>query len=166
MLTILPTLDIVKYDDTVPGGVLRRRSVDVIDFNIEVRELALAMVETMFEANGVGLAAPQVGHNRNLFVMRTEQGLNLDNREAQVIFNPFVLNMSADTVMGVEGCLSIPGVIGKVARAIDLQFAYTDIDGNRKVEGLTGFHARIFQHEFDHLVGTLFIDRAVALART
>lgn len=111
----------------------------------------------MFEADGVGLAAPQIGKNIRMFVMNMNSG----GKDAVVVavVNPIIVSHSAATVVAEEGCLSIPGLYGKVERWKELVMEYTDLDGDRRVLKLAGMNARVVQHEVDHLDGVLFIDK-------
>jgi peptide deformylase len=157
METIAVTLDIVKIDQA--ADILRAQSVDA-ELNDEIRDLCTKMITTMYEANGVGLAAPQVGKNLNIFVMRTTYGIENDINEHLVLINPRTVKQSGTPVVGVEGCLSIPGLIGEVKRFPTIQCAYTDENGVTHEKTFTDMEARIYQHENDHLNGILFLDRA------
>ena len=159
-------LDIVKTDERImklmPGAsthVLRQICKDVKTFNQDLHDLTQNLVETMFAANGVGLAAPQVGVPLSIFVMRTAQGIELDTKEVHILINPTAA-MSGETYKDMEGCLSIPGLLGRVQRYKQLACACQDTEGKPQVNTLDGLAARIFQHELDHLSGVLFVDRA------
>jgi len=155
-------LDIVKYSG--PTSSLRKPSVDVTEFNREIRDFAIAMSETMFGSNGVGLAAPQVDRHLNMFVMMTDEALTKPTvRKSRVLINPRIISESKFTVDGIEGCLSIPGLTGVVERPIEMLVGYLDKNGHPCETMLSGLAARIFYHEFDHLNGTLFFDRATRL---
>jgi len=146
---------------TVPAAVLRHKARKVVDFGSELQELIDDMIETMRAAPGVGLAAPQV--NVSLRVIVVEFGDEDDQKvspKLYVVVNPEIVRFSQETVMGTEGCLSIPGFVGDVNR-----FQAVTIKGlNRHGKPLRiraeGWLARIFQHEIDHLDGVLYIDRA------
>jgi peptide deformylase len=160
---IFPILKLTG-EDRKALTILRRTSVDVTDFNDELRELVASMIETLFAANGVGLAAPQIGRNLNLFVMRTQAGIVNDNREVRVVINPNTIievgeDVSTDNEK-IESCPSIPGVTGRVTRCHEIRCVYWDETGHRHDESLKGMEARIYQHERDHLVGKLFVDLA------
>ena len=165
-------LDIVKADthttpsnfiQVVPGfqtTILRRVGLDILTFNKDLHDLAQNMIETMFALNGVGLAGPQVGVGLNIFVMRTEESLtNDESRDALVLINPN-LSLTGETYHDIEGCLSIPGLLGRVERHKDLACAYVDTEGNPQTCAVAGLLARIVQHEHDHLNGILFVDKA------
>ena len=156
---ILPVLKLTG-EDRKPLIALRRTAVDVTEFDAELRKLVASMIETMLAANGVGLAAPQIGRNLNLFVMR---GGN-DNREMRVVINPkTIIEVGEDVSTAnekIESCLSIPGILGRVTRCHEVRCVYWDENGHRHEESLKGMDARIYQHERDHLVGKLFVDLA------
>ena len=131
--------------------VLLRRAEPVADpRDPEIRRLVEDMVETMLDAGGVGLAAPQVHVPLRLFVWRTGAG------GVSALINPELEQVGEETETAWEGCLSIPGLRGAVRRAARLRFRGVDIDG-RPVEGeAAGLVARVMQHETDHLDGILY----------
>ncbi|HJJ56201.1 MAG TPA: peptide deformylase [Methanocorpusculum sp.] len=110
------------------------------------------MIPFLSTCNGVGLAAPQIGISQRFFVM------NIDNRIRKVI-NPEILSMSNTQIDIEEGCLSFPGIHQLVRRPTDIKVKYQTISGDYKTESLRGYDARVFQHEYDHLNGVLFLDR-------
>lgn len=149
---------------TLPQAILRHKARKVTDFGPGFQALADDMVETMRQAPGVGLAAPQIGASLRLIVV--EYG-DEENEEMPpklyVVVNPEITRTSQETLTGTEGCLSIPGVQGEVER-----FAAVTVKGlNRHGRPMTvkakGWLARIFQHEIDHIDGILFVDRAQKL---
>ena len=152
-------LDILKVSDPAQEKILRKKSANVSDFTQEIHDFCMNMIETMFASNGVGLAAPQVGRNLNIFVMRTTVGIKTDTRDSIVLINPRVSVLSGGSYKDQEGCLSIPGVWGDVWRQKEVVCEYYDTFGKANPGIYTGFQGRIFQHEFDHLVGKLFTDR-------
>jgi peptide deformylase len=125
--------------------------------------LAADMLNTMYHAQGRGLAAPQVGVLQRLFVMDVtwKEG----TRRPCVCINPEIVARSATTAPGPEGCLSIPGVTVDVPRADWVELAFTGLDGQRRTERLTGFAAICAQHELDHLDGIVTFDRLSPEAR-
>ncbi|HSB66587.1 MAG TPA: peptide deformylase [Anaerolineales bacterium] len=149
---------------TLPQVILRHKAHKVTDFGPDFQVLADDMVETMRLAPGVGLAAPQVGESTRLIVV--EYGDEEDEalpHKLYVMANPEITRPSPEKIVGVEGCLSIPGIQGDVER-----FAAVTVKGlNRHGRPMTvkaqGWLARIFQHEIDHLDGVLFVDRAQKL---
>jgi peptide deformylase len=143
-----------------PDPRLRKMSKPVKDFGSDLALLAVKMLELMRTGQGVGLAAPQVGKNIRMFVMNAT-GKPEDDR---VIVNP-VLSDPDGEESAEEGCLSIPDVKTDVLRLKTLRLAAQDVNGKPFEETATGFVARVWQHEIDHLNGTLIIDRMGALAK-
>ena len=155
--------------------VLRRRAEPVADPAASaIGRLVADMVETMIDAGGVGLAAPQVHESRRILVYRlpvdvatTESnGAGHDetvNRQAALI-NPELDPLDDRIVIGLEGCLSIPGLRGMVPRYAGVRYRGFDADGQAVFGEAHGFHARVLQHEVDHLDGVLFLDRMADLA--
>jgi peptide deformylase len=150
----------ITGEDRKPLAVLRQTSYDVTEFNEDLREIVASMIETLFAANGVGLAAPQIGKPLNLFVMRTHDGIVNGNHEVRVVINPTVIEVNESVGTQVESCLSIPGISGRVTRFHEIGCVYWDENGQRRAESLEDVEARIYQHEFDHLLGKLFVDLA------
>ena len=129
-----------------------------------IRRLVANMIQTMEDAPGVGLAAPQVHVPLRLFVFRVPG----DRRESDpddlpaansVLINPELELLSEERVLGWEGCLSIPGIRAGVPRAPRVRYRGTDCDGNVIEREVSGFHARVVQHEYDHLDGILYTMR-------
>jgi peptide deformylase len=150
---------------TVPDPVLRRKARPVSKFDKDLRTLIDDMVETMREAPGVGLAAPQIGLSERLLVIEYyEREEDEENEEAPkkvwAVINPEIVKASEEMVMGVEGCLSIPGLLGEVERHAEVQIKALNRHGRPMKVKAKGWLARIFQHEIDHLNGVLFTDRA------
>ena len=154
---------------TLPDPVLKRKARTVTKFDKDLHVLLDDMVETMREAPGVGLAAPQIGLSERIIVIeyyeREEDEENEENEEAPkkvwALINPELAKMSEETVMGVEGCLSIPGLVGEVERHAEVQVRAMNRHGKPVKIKAKGWLARIFQHEIDHLNGVLFPERAV-----
>ena len=125
----------------------------------EIRRLVADMMQTMEDAPGVGLAAPQVYQALRLFVFRVPGGRQ-DPADAPigntVLINPTVEPIGEEIAMGWEGCLSIPDLRAAVPRAVRIRYRGTDCDGNTIEREETGFHARVVQHEYDHLDGILY----------
>ena len=136
---------------------LRGHARPVEKINHVILRLLDDMTETMHEAKGVGLAAPQIGIAKRLITVAPGE-----EEPVWQLINPRILNASGEAV-DVEGCLSIPGVYGEVPRYEQITVEAQDRDGQMLKLNLSGFHARIFQHEIDHLDGILFIDRATRL---
>ena len=149
-------LKIVIY----PDPRLRKVSKLVDKFDEELSELANRMLVLMRENKGVGLAAPQVGKNIRLFVMN-HSGQPADDR---VYVNPVLTDADGDET-AEEGCLSIPEVKADIARNKKMKMTAQDLKGQAIIEEQTGYIARVWQHEVDHLNGILHIDRMGALAK-
>lgn len=137
-----------------PDPVLKQKAVPVSDFGSKMQKLFEDMIETMYEEDGVGIAAPQVGVSQRIFIACP----TVKKGEEYVVVNPQVYEVSGRQV-GVEGCLSVPGVSGEVARAKMVKIKYQDRYGKPQDIEAKDFFARIIQHEIDHLDGMLFVDR-------
>ncbi|MBI3923064.1 MAG: peptide deformylase [Armatimonadetes bacterium] len=135
--------------------VLRRKSRPVANISQAERQLVEDMMATMTEAEGVGLAAPQVGVSKRVILAR------LDKETVLPVINPEITQRSAEAVVAVEGCLSIPGFQADVERSLTITLKGQDADGNRIEMDLSEFPARVVQHEVDHLDGKLYIDQFV-----
>ena len=150
---------------TLPDAVLRRKARTITKADKNLQTLIDDMVETMREAPGVGLAAPQIGLSERLIVVEYfERPEDEEKEEAPkkvwAVLNPEIVKASEETVMGVEGCLSIPGLVGEVERHASIQVKGLNRHGKPVKIKAEGWLARIFQHEIDHLNGILFPDRA------
>jgi len=141
---------IVKH----PDPVLRERAKEVTKFNASLHKLLDDMADTMYDADGVGLAAPQVGILKRVFVVDADEEHGLIE-----LVNPEIVSMEGEQ-LGAEGCLSIPGLQGDVKRANKVVIKGQDRHGNPVQYEGTELLARAFQHELDHLNGVLFIDLA------
>lgn len=137
----------------VGSDVLRRQSRDVTEFNEKLHVLLDDMAETMYHADGVGLAAPQIGILRNVVVIDVGDGL-------VEMINPKITEQSGSQI-GQEGCLSVPGRHGYVDRPAKLKLEYQDRFGNTKKITAKDFFARAICHETDHLKGVLYIDKLI-----
>ena len=145
---------------------LRRQALRVNDFGADLQTLINDMVDTMMAAPGVGLAGPQVAQSLRVIVVRlpddeeskTEYGE--DAGKLYVIANPAIIRRSDDMVTNVEGCLSLPGLLGDVDRHVSIEVTGQDRQGNPVRHAATGWLARVFQHEINHLDGILYIDIA------
>ncbi|NBC31510.1 MAG: peptide deformylase [Alphaproteobacteria bacterium] len=134
----------------------------------ETRRLAADMLDTMAANEGVGLAAPQVHQGLRLIVFllpgaRLEPGEEAAEEVPTALVNPVFEPMSAELAHGLEGCLSIPGLRGIVPRFRHIRYRGLALDGTPVEREATGFHARVVQHEIDHLDGVLFLDRMTDL---
>lgn len=147
----------------LPDPVLRRQAVPFERIDDEVRRLADDMLETMYAAPGIGLAAPQVNVSRRLIVL--DVGGEDEAREPMVMINPEILSLGGEPRVYEEGCLSIPDVKVEIERPTRLEVAYLDRDGKRQVRTAEGLLATAIQHEVDHLDGRLIIDFLSRLKR-
>ena len=151
-------LEIMKYGDPV----LERPGDSVTEFGDRLQKLVSDMFETMYEARGVGLAAPQVGQSKRLFVMDCSGGG--DPAARVVLINPVVLSVEGDQT-GDEGCLSFPGIFFPVKRSLRAVVRAQDVNGEEfEFDGLD-LEARCMLHETDHCDGIVFIDRTTQLKR-
>lgn len=151
----------------LPAPILRRKAKPVTKFDKDLQTLIDDMIETMREAPGVGLAAPQIDLSLQLAVIEYAEGEDEEENEGKelkkklfVLINPEIVKTSEEKVFGVEGCLSIPGLIGEVERHEAIQVKALNRHGQPVKLKVDGWMARIFQHEIDHLNGVLFTDRA------
>jgi len=153
----MAVLEILHY----PDERLRQtaQAVDAVDDDL--RRLIDDMLETMYAARGVGLAAPQVDRHLRLLVMDTSE----DQDQPLALVNPEIV-AAAGEQDGDEGCLSLPGVYEPVTRAAEVTARFTDRAGNPREEVFTDLAARCVQHELDHLDGTLFVDYLSKLKRS
>jgi peptide deformylase len=153
----------------LPEPILRKKAKPVTKFDKDLQTLIDDMFETMREAPGVGLAAPQINLPMQLAVVEyaeeEEEELPEDapppKKKQFVLINPEIIKASDEKVMGVEGCLSIPGLVGEVERYEAIQVKALNRHGKPVKHKVDGWMARIFQHEIDHLNGVLFTDKAV-----
>jgi peptide deformylase len=161
-------LPIRKYGDPI----LRTKGKRIETVDDKIRELAVSMLETMHGANGIGLAAQQVGHALQLTVLDVSQvedrpsSMKLEGEEVAdldavmplVLLNP-VLRLGKETDLGSEGCLSFPEITADIERATTVELEAETLDGETVRLEASGLLARALQHEIDHLNGILFIDR-------
>ena len=138
--------------------ILKETAKPVDHITKRIKKLLDDMAETMYAAEGVGLAAPQVNESLQLVVLDDGKGLI-------ELINPEIIEHSEEMQDGVEGCLSVPGYYGNVERYANIKVKALNRRGKTVVYEAEGFLARIFQHEIDHLFGTLFIEKAENLRR-
>ena len=143
-------------------STLRKIAEPVTEFNEALRVFAENMIETMQINEGIGLAAPQVNVSKRMFVIDKE--LINEDWSAQAYINPEILN-SEGSDKYEEGCLSIPGIRADVIRPYRVSVRYKTLDGKDVEEELEGLLGRVFQHEYDHLQGVLFIDKISPLQK-
>jgi peptide deformylase len=142
--------------------ILRRRTTPVERFDEELAAFLDDLVATMYDAEGVGLAAPQVGDPRRVTVIDVSE--ERDGSRVLEVVNPSILR-SEGAVASEEGCLSIPGLVETIERAAEVEVEYRDRHGERQVVSGTALLSRALQHEIDHLEGILFIDYLGPLKR-
>jgi peptide deformylase len=145
---------------TYGSSVLRKKSEPIKEITPDLVELAQNMLETMYKANGVGLAAPQVGKNIRLVVI--DLAKEEEERKPIILFNPSIELEVGDNPLesGEEGCLSVPDIWANVSRPSRIRLAYTNEKGETvDMQNITGKLARCAQHELDHLNGILFVDK-------
>lgn len=135
---------------------LLRQEAEIVNFDaldFDLRELSKELVDIMYRYDGLGLAAPQVGINKRIFVMK--------GASRQMIFvNPIIMSLSTETTILEEGCLSFPGLFLKLRRPTALTYSAQTVEGKNMIVTLSGLAARVFLHEYDHLDGKLFVDKA------
>lgn len=152
--------------------ILREKSKEIKNFNSdELKSLIKKMSEAMFgEPDGIGIAGPQIGESKKIFLVAEDvlyperfsaEGAEQKKTKNHIVFiNPIFKNKSSKKTKDVEGCLSVRGMYGEVARPEKITVEYFDELGNKKTRGASGLFARVIQHEMDHLEGVLFIDKA------
>jgi len=144
----------------VPHPTLRKKAAPVTDFGAETQQLIEDMILTLREESGAGLAAPQVNVSQQVILV--EFGSEEDETIPPTLYvalNPQITRFSQQMVTGTEGCLSIPGLMGEVERSQEIVVEGQDRHGEPLKMQLSGWVARIFQHEIDHLNGILYTDR-------
>lgn len=164
-------LPIVAYGDPV----LRKKAVEIPEDYPNLKELVENMFETMYNASGVGIAAPQIGKAIRLFVVDAtpfadDEDLSKEDQARLKTFkkafvNPQILEETGDEWAFSEGCLSIPGINEDVFRCSNIKIKYQDEDFNEHVEEFDGLLARVIQHEYDHIEGILFTDKLSSLKK-
>ncbi len=147
-----------------PDPRLRRRAEPVAAITPEIARMAEDMLATMYDAPGIGLAAPQVGVSKRLVVMDCVKQADAPPRP-MVLVNPEVTWRSPETRIYEEGCLSIPETFAEIERPATVRVRWTGLDGAAREEPFEGLWATCVQHEIDHLDGRLFIDRLSPLRR-
>lgn len=151
------TLPITLY----PKKSLNKPSELVTVFDTHLTELARQMNEAMIRENGIGLAAPQVGRNIQLIIVKIGE----EGSEYRAYANPRITFSSGKSIAIEEGCLSVPGVFGYVKRAAKVRVSYQDLSGAKKTEKATGMEAIVLQHEIDHIKGTLIINHELHVTK-
>lgn len=147
------------YEIKIYGDeALRKKSTEVEVITEEILEILNNMVETMHDVKGIGLAAPQVGVNKRMFV------LDIGDGKVRKVINP-KLEYFGDIIECEEGCLSVPGIYRGVKRPERVVITYLDANGETVVEEATELLGRAFQHEYDHLDGILYVDKVSPVSK-
>lgn len=143
--------------------VLREKALEVENIHDDsIQNFIDDLIETGLDAQGVGIAAPQVNESKRIFIISSHPNIRYPDAPEMkpvAIINPEIISGSEEIIKDWEGCLSIPGVRGMVPRHKSIQARYFLRDGKKEEREFTGFIARIFQHEYDHINGTVFLDR-------
>ena len=147
----------VKKILSYPHPLLVRKSTRIDNFDENVASLSRDLIDTMYDADGVGLAAPQIGVNKRIFVLDCSR--EDEEKDCRIVINPEIEHESEDLNSYKEGCLSIPGITEEVFRPKVIKVVYQDIQGVLRRNTYDGLWSTCFQHELDHLNGKLFIDR-------
>ena len=155
-MAVLPIL-------TLPDPVLRKKAKPIERVDAELRQLMDDMLATMYDAPGIGLAAPQVGVLRRLIVM--DPAKDEAPKSPLVMVNPEILDRSEEMRTHEEGCLSIPDFTAEIERPARTRVSYIDREGKKREAELEGIWSTLVQHEIDHLNGVLFIDYLSRLKR-
>lgn len=163
----MTVLQVIQPDNPL----LRRPAARVEDFGQQLQILIDDMHDTMLEAQGVGLAGPQVAQSLRIIMARAPEGEDSEKSsfaaagQIYVVANPQIIKRSDEMVSGVEGCLSLPGLLGEVERHECIEIAGQDREGQPMRLPASGRLARVLQHEIDHLNGILYIDIATSVWR-
>ena len=143
--------------------VLKLKAKEIKNDHKNLDKLIQDMWETMYNANGVGLAAPQIGLNIRIFVF--DAGSRDKEKKPMTMINPKIILLDENKVPYEEGCLSFPEHFAEIDRPEKIKMEYLDEDNSKKISTFTGFESRIIQHELDHLNGILFVDHLSRLKR-
>jgi peptide deformylase len=139
-----------------PDPLLLMRSAKINIFDKNLVNLSKDLIDTMYDADGVGLAAPQIGINKRIFVMDCSS--ENEEKDCRVVINPEIEHASEELGSYKEGCLSIPGITEEISRPKVIKVLYQDVNGVLQRDTYDGLWSICFQHELDHLNGKLFID--------
>ena len=154
----------IKNIITEPNKILRQKSLPVSIVGKEEQKLMNDMLETMYDANGIGLAAIQIGVPKRIIVMDLSK--NEEKKSPMYFVNPIITNKITETSTYEEGCLSVPNFFAAVDRPKKCDVEYLDYNGKKKILNANGLLATCIQHEMDHLEGILFIDYLSKLKKT
>ncbi len=145
---------------------LLQKSTDIDTFDDKLKDIVIEMAILMRKLKGAGLAAPQVGISKNLFIMEIGLGDEKNSlTNLQVFINPKIISLSENKEMGSEGCLSFPSIFEDIARSTEVEVKYQELDGIIHQAKFFGRFARCIQHEYEHLQGEVFIKHISALKR-
>lgn len=147
----------LKIQTGAENPILRQKSTPIDTIDKSTKKLAKDMLETMNANNGLGIAAPQVGVNKRMFITTINMGT--DHEGLITMINPYIEFPNDEKETGEEGCLSLPELYKPVTRHKYVRVKYKDLKNNDQILDLEGLNARVIQHETDHLDGILFIDR-------
>jgi peptide deformylase len=143
--------------------ILRQKSAAIANVHAQdTQNLIAQLMSTLTESNGVGIAAPQLGRSLQIVIVASRPNpryQHAPHMEPVVMINPRVRSHSEEVIKDWEGCLSIPGIRGMVPRYKCIEVEYTSSDGHLEQQKFSNFPARVFQHEYDHLEGKVFLDR-------
>ena len=154
----------IKTIITEPNKILRQVSTSVVSVGIEEQKLMNDMLETMYQANGIGLAAIQIGVPKRIIVLDISK--NEEKKNPMYFVNPIIKNKNQENSTYEEGCLSVPNYFAEVDRPKNCEVEYLDYNGNKKILKADGLLATCIQHEMDHLEGILFIDHLSKLKKS
>tara|TARA_Y100000741_G_scaffold240083_1_gene183819 strand:- start:105 stop:629 length:525 start_codon:yes stop_codon:yes gene_type:complete len=154
----------IKTIITEPNKILRQKSKPVETVGEEERNIMDDMLETMYHANGIGLAAIQIGIPKRIIVMDISK--SNEKKNPMYFVNPIIKNKNSDNSTYEEGCLSVPNYFAEIDRPKKCEVHYLDYDGKKKTLSADGLLATCIQHEIDHLEGILFIDYLSKLKKT
>ena len=154
----------IKKILTEPNKLLRQISEPVLQVGESEKELMNDMLDTMYESNGIGLAAIQIGVPKRIIVMDINK--DKDSKNPMYFVNPMIINKNKEILTYEEGCLSVPGQFAEIDRPSQCEVEYLDYNGDKKILKAKGLLATCIQHEMDHLEGILFIDYLSKLKKT
>tara|TARA_B100001250_G_scaffold350238_1_gene321857 strand:+ start:1969 stop:2496 length:528 start_codon:yes stop_codon:yes gene_type:complete len=154
----------IKKIITEPNKILRQKSKPVENFGKDAQQLMDDMLETMYDARGIGLAAIQIGVPKRVIVMDISK--NEDTRNPMFFVNPIIKKKNSQTNTYEEGCLSVPNYFAEIDRPKECEVEYLNYNGEKKILKASGLLATCIQHEMDHLEGILFIDYLSKLKKT
>ncbi len=162
---------------TIGDPRLRQSSDEITEITPEIKQLIDDMIETMYEEDGMGLAAVQVGEMQRIILVELPEDLGGSDEEDEeieplpgagqlyVVLNPRIVRESQETKVSIEGCLSVPGYVGEVERAVQVTVRGRDRHGKKFRLRPRGLLARVFQHEIDHCNGVLYVDKLTEMDR-